>query len=233
MAMNCKIRRVKIGDASEIARIQRLAFTEMIGHYFGTDSITKKKTASVIEKLFLLLIKAMKDEIFIAEVDGKIIGNIIVPYDIRKSSRKFPSYRVFWIALVRVLLAMRSVPHENRIALLSDKGTIRRLGKSEIKRQIHSRIYNIAVDPAFQGEGIGYVLMQKGLRYLFNERGANAVTLNVMARNQNAIALYHKFGFVQKERFVNSMGEWIVMVLTRENHLKAERPFSAKKYSPA
>ncbi len=231
--MNCKIRRAKIGDASEIARIQRLAFTEMICHYFGTDSASEKKTASVVEKLFLLLIKAMKDEIFIAEVDGKIAGNIIVPFDIRKSSRRFPSYRVFWIALARVLLAMKSLPHENRIALLSDNSTIRRVGKSEIKRQIHSRIYNIAVDPAYQGEGIGYVLMQKGLRYLFNERGANAVTLNVMALNPNAIALYNKFGFAEKDRFVNSMGEWVVMVLTRENRMKAERSFSAKKYSTA
>lgn len=233
MKANCKIRKAKTSDALEIARIQRMAFTEMIGHYFGTESGSEKKIQSVTDKLFLLLVKAMKDEIFIAEIDGKIVGNIIVPFDIRKTSRTFPSYRVFWIALARALLAMTSVSGESRKAILSDRGKIRRLQNPEQGRKLHSRIFNIAVDPNYQGQGIGYALLQKGLRYLFVERGTSGVTLNVFAQNKHAIELYARFGFTQKDRFVNSMGEWIVMELSRENRMTAEREQSTKKYSTA
>ncbi len=233
MKANYKIRKAKTSDALEIARIQRIAFTEMIGHYFGTDTGSEKKIRRVTDKLFLLMVKAMKDEIFVAEADGKIVGNIIAPYDIRKTRRKFPSYRVFWIALARVLIAMTSVSSENRKALLSDRSGIRRLKYRDTGRKTHSRIFNIAVEPNYQGRGIGYALLKKGLRYLFIERGTGAVTLNVFAQNHNAIALYYRFGFTQKDRFVNSMGEWIVMELTRENRMKAKQEHSTKKYSTA
>jgi len=63
-------------------------------------------------------------------------------------------------------------------------------------------IMNLAIDPAFRRLGIGGLLLQRGLEYL-QSLGAKACELEVRVNNQEAIALYEKFGFAIKERIKN------------------------------
>lgn len=55
-------------------------------------------------------------------------------------------------------------------------------------------IYVIAVDPDFQGRGIGRAIVEEGLRYLA-EVGCETGMLYVDAANRSALALYQSLGF--------------------------------------
>lgn len=56
------------------------------------------------------------------------------------------------------------------------------------------QITNVAVDPAFQNQGIGSLLIGELLRK-GRERGLTAFTLEVRESNKYAIQLYKKYGF--------------------------------------
>jgi ribosomal-protein-alanine N-acetyltransferase len=56
-----------------------------------------------------------------------------------------------------------------------------------------SHVNNIAVDPAWQGRGLGTVLLSDLVRTGL-ERGARHLTLEVRVGNEPALALYRRFG---------------------------------------
>lgn len=57
-----------------------------------------------------------------------------------------------------------------------------------------AELYNIAVDNAHRGKGIGNALMEN-LKKELSESGTEAVFLEVRETNSNAISLYEKHGF--------------------------------------
>ncbi len=59
-------------------------------------------------------------------------------------------------------------------------------------------ILNIAVDPAFRGQGLGKRLLEYALQYC-RRLGADQVELEVRTDNEIAIALYQKYGFEIRE----------------------------------
>jgi len=63
-------------------------------------------------------------------------------------------------------------------------------------------LMNLAVDPLFRRQGIGSILLQRGLEYL-RSLGAKTCELEVRVNNEEAIALYEKFGFGIKETIKN------------------------------
>lgn len=56
-----------------------------------------------------------------------------------------------------------------------------------------AQITNVAVSPAYRGQGVGTGLMTELVRR-FKERGITAMTLEVRPSNVPALALYEKFG---------------------------------------
>ncbi|MCY4372100.1 MAG: mycothiol synthase [bacterium] len=56
-------------------------------------------------------------------------------------------------------------------------------------------IYSIAVDPSFQGRGLGRTIAVEGLRYLAANRGAGRAILYVDSSNTAALELYRSLGF--------------------------------------
>lgn len=57
-----------------------------------------------------------------------------------------------------------------------------------------AEVGNIAVDLPFRGRGVGKALMEK-MHERAREKGATQCFLEVRVSNQNAIALYKKFGY--------------------------------------
>ncbi len=59
---------------------------------------------------------------------------------------------------------------------------------------IYGHLARLAVDPAYQRQGIGYLLVHDLLRQ-FDQRGLWRVTVNTQSNNAASLELYKKFGF--------------------------------------
>ena len=70
------------------------------------------------------------------------------------------------------------------------------VGTSPRKR--HAMSLGIHVDPAFQGQGVGVLLMQSLCDYADRWLGLLRIELEVYVDNPRAQALYQRFGFVQE-----------------------------------
>ena len=70
------------------------------------------------------------------------------------------------------------------------------IGASPRKR--HSMILGINVDAAWQGRGVGKLLMHSLCDYADNWLGLLRIELDVFADNRRAQALYERFGFVRE-----------------------------------
>jgi len=70
------------------------------------------------------------------------------------------------------------------------------IGTSPRKR--HSMMLGINVDAAWQGRGVGKLLMQSLCDYADNWLGLLRIELDVFADNRRAQALYERFGFVRE-----------------------------------
>jgi mycothiol synthase len=69
----------------------------------------------------------------------------------------------------------------------------------ELHPERFGEIYVISVDPAFQGRGLGRVMLTRGLQYL-RQRGVHRAVLFVDADNLSAQSLYRSLGFsVERE----------------------------------
>ncbi|HSF82031.1 MAG TPA: GNAT family N-acetyltransferase [Anaerolineales bacterium] len=60
--------------------------------------------------------------------------------------------------------------------------------------QMGGHLARLAVKPAYQGNGIGYALLNDMLKQ-FERRGAYNVTVNTQHDNFSSLSLYHKAGF--------------------------------------
>ncbi len=78
-------------------------------------------------------------------------------------------------------------------------------------------ISNLCVDPAYRHMGIGAALLEQ----LLAEHSGEAVTLDVLADNSSAIALYEKAGFKAKSRYNGFSGAAQVPVLCVSMEKKA------------
>lgn len=68
------------------------------------------------------------------------------------------------------------------------------------------RIYSIATNPTYRGQGIGEKLMNYTKNFASNN-GYNALSLEVKETNLAAIALYQKMGFASIGKKMNYYGE--------------------------
>jgi ribosomal protein S18 acetylase RimI-like enzyme len=75
-----------------------------------------------------------------------------------------------------------------------------------------ARVFSVAVDPGFQGHGLGTGLMRAAMQYL-RGRGARCVRLEVRPDNTAAVRVYEKAGFTVRGRTRDTQGEWLVMLM--------------------
>ena len=85
--------------------------------------------------------------------------------------------------------------------LLADRGGVIGFHWTKLHPDGLGEVYVLGIDPAAQGIHLGPALLSAGLRYLA-ERGAPDVLLYVEDDNQQALALYERFGFHRHDRDV-------------------------------
>lgn len=69
-------------------------------------------------------------------------------------------------------------------------------GYSTFKARPLMNVHDIAVDPAYRGQGVGQALMN-ALQAYASERGCCKITLEVLSGNAQAMRSYARFGFEQ------------------------------------
>lgn len=84
-----------------------------------------------------------------------------------------------------------------------------------------AHVGNIGVDRPFQQRGVGCRLLKTALQSLAR-LGAVTATLEVRENNQAALALYHRFGFIQtgrrKEYYIDNREDALILTLPELNH---------------
>jgi RimJ/RimL family protein N-acetyltransferase len=88
------------------------------------------------------------------------------------------------------------------------------LGMRGNKRRATRHVVSIgiAVHPQFRGQGIGSALLQRGLEWAKETGTVRRIELTVYARNEGAIRLYQRCGFVEEGRHRDTFcksGEYI------------------------
>jgi ribosomal protein S18 acetylase RimI-like enzyme len=192
-------------DLDGIARVFIKAFPDSVRHYVGRNI-----NPALPADLFRIAFDAEPLALIVAVVDSEVAGYILAP---SKFSHLFSAavmhrdvYETFWrwitgrygIGVRPVVIAARNwfyLWRESR----------------EGRVQVEARILSVAVDPDFQGCGIGTRLVQLGLEYL-KSVGSDKVRLEVRPANIPAKHVYEKLGFEPVGHTRDTQGEWLIMV---------------------
>jgi len=123
-------------------------------------------------------------KVFVAEINGEIVGFINVSINSRKYLRSVwgKKTRLLLTAILR-LFATRPIRFFEGIAISLAKVPVHRGGE----------IVFIAVDPAHQKQGIGKMLVEAAHRY-FLAAGVHFVFTKTLESNKQVIRMYQRFG---------------------------------------
>lgn len=80
--------------------------------------------------------------------------------------------------------------------------------KEKMARDPHAGLVVIGVDPAFQGQGYGSLLLREFERRAVEVYGVRKLQLSVRADNHQAIRAYERNGWVRGEEKGGSLGMW-------------------------
>ncbi|HEX2950281.1 MAG TPA: N-acetyltransferase, partial [Armatimonadota bacterium] len=181
------------------------AFPESVQHYVGHEI-----PSDVLVDAFGICLDAEPTAFVVALVDNQIAGYIFSP---SKFSNVIAT--AIWHGhLLRLLWHWISGKYQigTHPVTVAIRNWLSFVYESR-ERHFYSdaRILSIAVDPNFQGHGIGTGLVRCGLEYL-KQQGVPFVRLEVRPDNLSAIHLYEKFGFEKKGMTRDSQGTWLIML---------------------
>jgi [ribosomal protein S18]-alanine N-acetyltransferase len=193
-------------DLPQIADLFFRAFPESVCHVVGTAKVPTRGIADAMA----ILLDAEPQALRVAAEGDRVAGYIFSP-------RKLTG--VWKVALLRghvCRLAWRWLTGRYGIGLravwkiITNKLTVVRSAK-DATVECDARIFSVAVDPAYQGRGLGTRLTQEGLQYL-QSVGAERVRLEVRPDNLAARHVYEKLGFQSHDRMTeDSQGKWLIM----------------------
>lgn len=147
--------------------------------------------------------------VIVAEARGEgVVGYIAAPSDAAAVSRGAWRRGLPFVWLWRWIRGRYGLTARGLLRLLRDQVHLRRAGAAP---DCPAHVLSVAVDPEWQGKGIGRALAQAALRR-FRELGITAVRLEVRPANTVAHRLYASLGFAPAGEVRDSRGPWIVMI---------------------
>ena len=92
----------------------------------------------------------------------------------------------------------------------------------------HAEIVQIVLEPSYQGQGYGRLMMQAMLERC-RDHAVEAVTLEVRVSNTQAIGFYERFGFrrVSRRKHYYQNGEDALLMMKHMTPIKAQEGVSA------
>ena len=201
-------------DLQAIGTVFLAAFPESVQFYVG-----RAIPPTVLADLFSICLAAEPEAFFVALVNGQVAGYVFAPAHFSRLTGtalrhgSLPRMAWRWISgqyglgLHPVFVAAR-----NWLSLLQEA--------QHKALSSDARILSIAVDPQFQGHGLGQGLMQRAMAYLASQ-GVARVRLEVRPDNPAAVHLYEKYGFTTRGQTRDLQGPWVIMLKDMEQDSRA------------
>jgi ribosomal-protein-alanine N-acetyltransferase len=196
-------------DLLGIGRVYVRAFPDSL-RQLRSPNLSPRAVADVAGACFL----AEHDCIMIAETrDGseQIIGYIIAPCDAGGPARVALRRGLVFVWLWRWATGRYRIALRGALGVLRDKLHFR--GTWIVPgAECGAAVLSIAVDPSFQGRGVGKRLLTEGISRL-QRLNCECVRLEVRPDNEPARRLYEHVGFRRVGEFRDSRGPWVTMTL--------------------
>lgn len=201
-------------DLNQIAALFLESFDETIKHFFNNGFTP----VAALEDFFGFLLKEEPGAFWVARHEGKalknILGYIVVVADLPFLWRRafLGGYVFHWIK--HFMQGVYGVNIKVSYRIIGNKFAFWRHSRS--LPQHRSQILSLAVTGDCRGQGLGRVLLEKGIFYL-HKCGKKNIKLEVRPWNKAALRLYSSSGFKPTGNTRDSQGEWLVMIKTPGN----------------
>ena len=197
-------------DLTAIGAVFLAAFPESVEFYVG-----RPIPPTVLADLFSICLVAEPEAFFVALVNGQVAGYAFAPAHFSRLTGTALRHG----SLLR--MAWRWISGQYRLGLhpvfVAARNWLSLLQEAQHKElSSDARILSIAVDPHFQGHGLGNGLMQRALEYLAAQ-GVARVRLEVRPDNPAAVHLYEKLGFTTRGQTRDLQGPWVIMLKDMEH----------------
>lgn len=166
-------------NINEVCKLHRIAYLE--------DHFSSHFSDDMLKHYYLELIKGNEQFCLIAfDPDGQAVGFVISGLDLNNNVKKFVNQNIFAISKITFFNPKFIYP--------KIKSLFTRFSKERWQSKADYRVLSIAVNPSYQGEGIGRLILKEiETRYKFNK--INKYGLSVKKSNYKATAFYVKLGF--------------------------------------
>jgi ribosomal protein S18 acetylase RimI-like enzyme len=170
------VRPARVVDLPGVAAVLQEAFSDKLRAIFSRQP---EKVRTLLEAVYTGPVQRGYDGLLVADYDGRVIGTLIIDpiFYTPEENRTFEHFAVRELGLPRMLWAsflLWLIGHtpENGEAYISDVG----------------------VEPDYQGEGVGQMLMDEAEQWALNH-DRQRLTLWVAQSNARALRLYERSGF--------------------------------------
>lgn len=146
-------------------------------------------------------------EALVIEIGGNVVGFSTYSPDSAKLFGQIFRRRIgaTLLALVRASLTKPRVPFDFAQTVFA----VERTGEGS---DIAAEAVSLEIAPAYQGLGLGFLLLQKGVTEL-RQAGAKRIKARMLADNRAVERLYPPLGFHRAETFRLHGRDWVLMVL--------------------
>lgn len=146
-----------------------------------------------------------------ADDRAEIVGYVIALTDASRIWRKGLARGLLVLWILRWLVGRYRLSLLGALSVAGDKLYVWGSWRSRVP-SCRSRILSLAVDPPWQGRGVGGKLLSLAISRL-GRCGSDCVGLEVRPDNGPAVKLYRRAGFRAAGRFRDTRGAWDVMLL--------------------